>query len=223
MRWSVTTRNRLHAPLMLAAMLCIAALAYAGRNVVQAPLSAFAAQDTGQRLLFVLRVGLLLSASWACAERGAYRTLGLVLAAFVASLAVRGLVFALVAAALYALVDARRWSAPAILGACLLSWFVLPRPGGAPALPSTPAALVAHYRAAGNLWRARYAALGWARDEKNRPGAGTLTLAKIDRHLGERREAARALAAVLAHAPDPTIRARARALALRWRREDSSR
>ena len=218
----MTLPSRRLAPLAVAGVLCIAALALAGRATVAAPFDAFAAQNPGQRLLFGLRVGVLLAATWACAERRAYRTLAGVAVAFVASLAARSLVFVLVGAGLFALVDAG-WIAPAVLAASLLPWTLLSPAPRERELPTQPAALVAHYRAAGNLWRARYAALGWAREEGRTPGAGMLTLAEIDWALGQKGELTRVLGALRAHARDPAIRARADELARRWHLESKAR
>lgn len=209
---------RSHAPGAVAVVVCIAALAFAGHAVVATPLAAFAAQAPGQKLLFGLRAGLLLAATWACAERRTYRTLAVVAAAFVASLAARGLLLVLVPAALMAIAGAKRWAGPAALVACLLpsAW---PSRAANASLPAQPAALVAHYRARGNLWRARDAALQWARTEQV-PGAALLELARLDWALGQRREAARALGALRENAKDASIRARADALMRRWHLEE---
>jgi hypothetical protein len=205
-----------HAPWVTAVALSAAALGVAGSAATHAPLAAFAAQSAGQPLLFGLRAGLVAGASWVCVERRAWRTLACVAVAFVASLATRALLFGLIAAALFAFLDARRWGGVALLAACLAPWSLRGPARHEASPPVDPAARVAYYRARDNAWRARHAALEWARAEHGAPGRGFLALAQIDWALGQRRESVRALRLLSARAADPALRARAGELERRW-------
>jgi Tfp pilus assembly protein FimV len=102
-------------------------------------------------------------------------------------------------------------------GLAVLALMVPLRPRVAPA-PDDPRAAVAYWQARDNAWRARGAALAWARLEKATPGEGHLALARLDWELGEREKAQRAVTQILEHGEDAAVRARAASLRDSWDR-----
>ncbi len=211
-----------------------AALTLGGYDALglRTPLAPAFAQEHGQAIALVLRAGLLFAilvmpADASCATRRA-RTWGLasVGVLFLLSLVARGAVSFFILGALGDIAwFARRddassaprvsWLAPA---AGLLVLLVAVR--GATPESTDPArsdarSLASMWRARGNLWRARWCALGWASHESP-PGEAYVALAEANWELGRRDKARHVLAKVLAGQPPDAIRSHAEVMLQLW-------
>jgi hypothetical protein len=191
------------------------------------PLAQFHAQEPGGRAMLALRAFVFVLACFRVPmrEKGATFATALLGMIFVASLAARGLVPALVVAS--ALVIRRfargeearpsRWT-PWVLAALaslpVLAFAASYRHEAAP--PSRSASeQVDDWRARDNLFRARAVALDWAKRE-DPPGDAHLALASIDWELGHFEPARKVLSKVIARPASDDAKRRAEDLARTW-------
>jgi hypothetical protein len=179
-----------------------------------------AAQHTAGAVLILAALGALVLA-W-LSLRTAPKAFAVVAAMLVLALAARAFLVPY-----FAVVIAAAWTARARLrddavvvvasttlavGAQLVAQ-ATPPPADA---PDDPRASVAYWRARDNLWRARGAALAWARAEKDAPGEAYSVLAQLDWELGEHDKARRVLTHLIEGAHDRAVGEQAERLLLDW-------
>lgn len=190
-------------------------------------LAPFVAQAPGQMPLLLLRVGLFLFALLEPKPltQGRAAALSCLALVMVGSLFAQGLWLVMLLATI--LVVSRqsvprvrgpsRWGAAFLLATALVG--LAPHWSASPArsTPDSPPALVQYWRERGNLFRARAAALAWARQEPV-PGEGYLTLADLVWELGHEDRARRVLEKVIAHPASDQVRRQAEDRLSRWGR-----
>jgi hypothetical protein len=180
-----------------------------------------AAQHAAGAVLVLAALGALVLA-W-LSLRAAPRAFAVVAALLVLSLAARALFVAYFAAVALAAWAARaRLGRDAVVVACGTGFAIGARliaaaSAHSPAeAPRDPRASVEYWRARDNMWRARSAALAWARAEKDAPGEGYSVLAQLDWDLGERDKARRVLKHLIEGTHDPAVGEQAERLLLDW-------
>jgi len=155
--------------------------------------------------------------------RTAPRAFAIVAGLFLLSLAARALLVvyfgAVIAAAFAARARLRRDATVVVLactGVAIAVAIVHGAAPAAPAPPQDPRAEVEFWRSRDNAWRARGAALAWARAENAAPGEGYVTLAQLDWELGEHEKARRVLGHVIERTHDDELLQRAARLRDAW-------
>jgi hypothetical protein len=185
------------------------------------PLAPFSAQEPGGRAMLALRL-VAFALALLCAPRARATAVSASIGALlVASLAARGLLVPLVLASAWVVATsgARRARACGLgaLSVVLALGIAASFRRAAPPPVLSAREQVDDWRSRENSFRARAAALEWAKRESP-PGDAYLALASIDWELGHRERARKVLSKVIAHPASDDVKRRADDLDRAWAR-----